>query len=114
MATDLLEQHSLETLERSQPVYSDFRDDEDFRELLVEFVQELPDRAATLTTAFVRGDLAAVKVTAHQLKGSGGGYGFQGLTELAAALETACLLGNPATLGDRLDALLAYLRRIEA
>lgn len=76
---------------RGGVIYSEFHDEEDFREVLVDFVNCLPDRAAALAEYYVSGDLVAVRTLAHQLKGSGGGYGFEKLSLAAGELEDACL-----------------------
>jgi HPt (histidine-containing phosphotransfer) domain-containing protein len=96
------------------PIYSAFRDDEDFQELLVDFVQSAHERTATLSEAFQQGSVDTVRTLAHQLKGAGGGYGFDDLSVIAAELEQACKAETPNIdeIGQRLDTLLDHLRRV--
>jgi CheY-like chemotaxis protein len=62
-----------------------------------------------LRQALERGDFAAIRVLGHNMKGSGGGYGFAALTELGAALEKAALAGDAEAVRGRIDELAAYL-----
>ncbi|MEN0109565.1 MAG: Hpt domain-containing protein [Planctomycetota bacterium] len=69
--------------------------DPKFRELAAGFVRELPARTGRLrgaANAWNRGD---ARDLAHQLKGAGGGYGFDSVSELAAAVETLCVEETP-------------------
>ncbi|MBI3864576.1 MAG: Hpt domain-containing protein [Planctomycetia bacterium] len=93
------------------PVHSEI-DDPDFRGLLVEFVTEIPARRQGLLDAHREQDSAALRTRAHQLKGSGGGYGFPQLSTLAAELERACDAHDPARIVESLDALVDLLNRI--
>jgi HPt (histidine-containing phosphotransfer) domain-containing protein len=62
-----------------------------------------------LRQSLERGDFAAIRVLGHNMKGSGGGYGFAALTELGAALEKAALAGDAETVRRRIAELSAYL-----
>ncbi len=80
--------------------------------LVTEFRQRLRERIEALTSAraALAHDPAArtlVRNVAHALKGSGGTYGFPEVSGAAAAAEQAA----DETLGDRVDALVAVLRR---
>ena len=81
---------SLET-----PIYSSFSADPDFGELVEMFVSELPDRIEQMQDAFESSDWELVQRCAHQLKGALGSYGFESLSDPAAALETATRESSP-------------------
>lgn len=68
-------------------IQSEFADDPDMRELVQEYVSKMPTRIEQMTAAFERGEREQLIRLAHQLKGSGGGYGFQMLTVAAERLE---------------------------
>jgi HPt (histidine-containing phosphotransfer) domain-containing protein len=61
--------------------------DEDFAELVQEFLAGLPAQLGKLEAALNEQDFQALRTCAHQLKGSGGGYGYPALTTHAADLE---------------------------
>ena len=67
----------------------------------------------TARTALEAGDFAQIRVWAHRLKGSGGGYGVPALTEYAALLEKAAIQGDETGVGDQLGILETYLRRLD-
>jgi len=70
------------------PIESDLaRDDASFTDLVQEFVEGLNDRLGDMDRTLSLGDFKALQVAAHQLKGTGGGYGYPSITERAAELE---------------------------
>lgn len=97
-----------------EPIRSAFEDDPDMLEIVREFAAELPNRMADLEDRREGGDLPALQVLAHQLKGAGGGYGFPQITDAAAALERAIKEGAGAPLiKERCVALVEILRAVE-
>lgn len=71
-----------------EPLVSELADDEDMADLLREFVQDLDVKCANIRQALQSNDLATLARMGHQLKGSGGGYGYPALSAAGAALET--------------------------
>ena len=69
------------------------REDSSFADIVGEFVEGLGDRLATMEEAIRGGDFEALRAAAHQLKGSGGGYGYPILTERAGSLEQLAKAG---------------------
>ena len=70
------------------PIESDLaRDNPSFTDLVLEFVEGLDDRLSNMDRVLSVGDFKALQVAAHQLKGTGGGYGYPSITERAAKLE---------------------------
>jgi HPt (histidine-containing phosphotransfer) domain-containing protein len=70
------------------PIGSDLvREDPSFADIVVHFVNSLSERLTELEEAIRTADLDALRIAAHQLKGSGGGYGYPTLYEQAAKLE---------------------------
>jgi HPt (histidine-containing phosphotransfer) domain-containing protein len=63
------------------------RDDPSFADIVSEFVNGLSGRLTAMEEAIRDADFEALRVAAHQLKGSGGGYGYPVLSEKAAKLE---------------------------
>ncbi len=70
--------------------------DDGLMQLIAEFVATLPDRAAALERTMADGDVGTVARLAHQLKGTGGGYGFAPISEAAARLERSARDGADA------------------
>ena len=71
-----------------EPIESELlRDDPTFADIVIPFVQGLAERLRIMEDSIRAADFDALKVAAHQLKGSGGGYGYPQLTAGAAQLE---------------------------
>lgn len=70
------------------PIPSDLvRSDPSFADIVLEFVNGLFARLNQMEDALRNSDFEALRVAAHQLKGSGGGYGYPLLSERATELE---------------------------
>jgi HPt (histidine-containing phosphotransfer) domain-containing protein len=90
-------------------VYSIFASDPDYRELLEMFVEGMPAKQVELEACFRAETLEPLALKAHQIKGAGGGYGFPGLTDRAAALEAACQAHDRSAVASTLNALIEYM-----
>ncbi|GAB5496178.1 MAG: hypothetical protein Phyf2KO_12580 [Phycisphaerales bacterium] len=77
--------------DNSLHIRSEFADDPDMHDLVYEYVSKMATRIEKMTTAFEQGEREQLIRLTHQLKGSGGGYGFPMLTSLAAELEKTLL-----------------------
>jgi histidine phosphotransfer protein HptB len=73
------------------PLRSIYDEDPEMCELVRVFALELPGRAEELERHVASGNLERLHVLAHQLKGAGGGYGYDEISALAGALENAIL-----------------------
>lgn len=76
------------------PLRSSFADDPEMAGLIGEFVEQLPARCAQLSAARRGNDFPSLACLAHQLKGAGGGYGYDCITEAALVLEQHARAGN--------------------
>jgi len=95
-------------------IYSSWRNDPDYADLLPLFVDELPLMRSALVEFAKVCDFENVKREAHKLRGSAGGYGYPGLSDLAGQLEDTCKKSAhdaQAILQD-VDQLIGYLERI--
>ena len=93
-----------------EPIRSIFEDDPDILEIVQEFAAELPDRVAEIQASLASGESSGLQTIAHQLKGAGGGYGFQQITDSAAALEHAVKQGeSESIIKEKCDELCAIL-----
>ncbi|MCU0712737.1 MAG: Hpt domain-containing protein [Pirellula sp.] len=68
-------------------IHSTLAGDEDFADLLSEFVHELASRQQSLREHLQNQDVQLLTRLVHQLKGACGGYGFACLTDAAKNLE---------------------------
>jgi signal transduction histidine kinase/CheY-like chemotaxis protein len=78
---------SSENSKRATGLFSDFAEDEEFQELLQEFVNMLPEIMGEMMLAAESEDWETLQAVSHRLKGSGGSYGFPEITELAKKIN---------------------------
>jgi HPt (histidine-containing phosphotransfer) domain-containing protein len=76
-----------ETQPSGQPVRSTLATDPEMQELIEFFVNEIPNRVDAMQTAWQEEDATSLERIVHQLKGAGGGYGFQTISDAATAVE---------------------------
>jgi signal transduction histidine kinase/DNA-binding response OmpR family regulator len=94
-------------------VCSEFADDPEMKQLVEEYVGRLPGEVAKLRTMLDAGEIDNLRRVAHQLKGSGGGYGFDQITELASVADQ--LIKEGAQIGQirsQIDQLIEYIRKV--
>ena len=98
-----------------EALVSTYADDQDMKEIVEQFVHELPSRSTAILQASQTSDVETLKRMAHQLKGAAGGYGFPRITEAAGALETALEEKlDPTSLQQRVEVLANLCRRARA
>ena len=98
-----------------ETIYSSLAGDPCMGELVEMYIEETPARIAALEQAFAGGDRDALRISAHQMRGAAGSYGFEPLTISAGVLETAIRAGeSPETVQRAFDELIAACRRIRA
>jgi HPt (histidine-containing phosphotransfer) domain-containing protein len=73
----------------ADPLRSEFAEDAEMAELLRQFADGLAGTCRELRRGLDEGDTATVRRIGHQLKGSGGGYGYPDLTDAGRRLEDA-------------------------
>ena len=98
------------------PIVSTFGQDEWMRHLLREFINDSRETVNTLRSAAFTSDEAQIRQICRQLKGAGGGYGFeevsQSASEVIMALEN--MAGDVQAQQVAVDSLLNVLGRIRA
>lgn len=96
-------------------IHSLFATDEDFADLLREFVAGLPNRQQSLKDCVENRDLERLTRIIHQLKGACGGYGFPDLTDAARTLEEQLRTGvELSELHDQILQFADLLSRVSA
>jgi signal transduction histidine kinase/CheY-like chemotaxis protein/HPt (histidine-containing phosphotransfer) domain-containing protein len=108
-------QLSMEPQKTQSPggIESEFANDPDMKDLVDEYVQRLPVEVAKMTSLLNSGEIESLRRVAHQLKGSGGGYGFNQITSLAAVADHSIKDGAPIEkLKSEIDSLIEHIRAI--
>ena len=87
--------------------------DEDLEELIPGFLENRGNDVQLLREAISGEDFTRIQSTGHSLKGVGGGYGFDGLSEIGASIEIAAKEQNMPQIEQLVDQMADYLERIE-
>ena len=87
--------------------------DRDLEDLIPNFMTNRHTDLAAMRDAVNKADYETICGLAHCIKGAGGGYGFDGLTEIAADLELAAKAQDSAAISTRLESLADYLQKVE-
>ena len=87
--------------------------DRDLEDLIPGFMENRQEDMGRLRNALDRGDFEALAGIAHTLKGSGGGYGFDEITEISAGMEIAAKARDKTAVEAALAALITYLERVQ-
>ena len=67
---------------------------------------------AKLREALDRGDFITIRTLGHQMSGTGGGYGFEPITEIGSALEESALAADAARIRASVEDLDHYLSAV--
>jgi HPt (histidine-containing phosphotransfer) domain-containing protein len=87
--------------------------DADLEDLIPGFLENRARDVRELSSALSRSDFESIRITGHSMKGSGGGYGFDALTDLGAAIEAAAKAADATAIAKLIEELSEYLQRVE-
>lgn len=80
--------------------------------LIPDFLNNRARDVETLKAALQDGDYENIRITGHNLKGCGAGYGFQGITDIGAEIELAAKSKDINQLDQQIEVLSDYLMKI--
>jgi len=81
--------------------------------LVPKFMTNRKNEVTTMQAALAAQDFETVRTVAHGMKGAGGSYGFDRITEMAATIEHAAKSDVGATIGTGLNGLGSYLKQVD-
>jgi HPt (histidine-containing phosphotransfer) domain-containing protein len=87
--------------------------DEDLEELIPGFLKNRNKDVPVLREAFAQQDIDKLQSVGHSLKGVGGGYGFDFLSEIGAEIENAAKQKNLDVMEELINRLADYLERVD-
>jgi HPt (histidine-containing phosphotransfer) domain-containing protein len=89
------------------------RIDPDISELVPGFLDNRRRDVERLLALAAVGDFGEIRLIGHSMKGAGGGYGFDRITELGAEIELAALAADAAAVRVAAESLGSYLGRLD-
>src|SRR6478752_5763909 len=87
--------------------------DPDLEELIPGFLENRRKDAAVLARAAKAGDEKTIRLLGHRMKGDGGGYGFQEISQIGEALEQAATRQDWKVIVEKTEALTAFLAQVD-
>jgi len=87
--------------------------DRDLEDLIPGFKERRRKDVVNLRSSLAAGDMENIRITGHSMKGTGGSYGFDEISTIGAALESAAMGGQDARISEIIDHLESYLERVE-
>jgi PAS domain S-box-containing protein len=96
------------------PIRSTLGDQPRMKPIIADFVGGLPEEVELMAGHLRRNDLEALRRLVHQLRGAGGGYGFDAISERAAdAEESIRASDNLEKITNQVNVLIDIIRRVE-
>jgi len=87
--------------------------DAELEEIVPSFLQNRQKDIGTIREAISAKDFATIQRLGHIMKGAGGGYGFDRITELGASMEKAAKAQDLSQIENDLESLVRYLNGVE-
>lgn len=87
--------------------------DADLEELIPGFLENRNSDILKLRASLESSDFENLRSIGHSLKGVGGGYGFELMSEIGAEIESAAKNNNADLIKDKINQFDDYLKRID-
>lgn len=87
--------------------------DEDMEDIIPEYLKNRHKDIQQTEISLKKNDFEKIRIIGHSMKGSGGGYGFDRITEIGAVIEQAAINQDSAGVRQQIEQLLDYLNRVE-
>jgi len=87
--------------------------DKDLEELVPDFFHNRHNDIQKIVAALDRNDFEVIRGIGHTLKGVGGGYGFDEITDFGREIETAAKAGNADDILYWINELYRYLTEVQ-
>lgn len=89
------------------------RADPDLKDLIPGYLENRRKDIQKITEAVARGDFETARILGHSMKGSGGGYGFDRVSEIGAEIEQKAKMCDGQGIAAAVAPLDTYLQQIE-
>ena len=86
--------------------------DQDLEEIVPGFLENRRRDVQTLETALQENNLAQIQLIGHRMRGDGGGYGFDAISMVGAALEQAAARADRDAIRRHTAELIDFLDRV--
>ena len=87
--------------------------DKDLKPIIPQFLENRKNDIHKISNYLEENNYEEIEVIGHSMKGSGGGYGFEEITEIGKEIENAAKAKNSKKIMKEVDNLKLYLEEIE-
>ncbi len=87
--------------------------DKDLEDLIPGYLENRRRDVISIREALKKNDLDTIRIVGHSMKGSGGGYGFDRITEIGKLIEESAKNMDKEGIIGHIDGLSRYLDHIE-
>ena len=87
--------------------------DPELEDLIPGFINNRRKDVIKMQAALQDSDFEAIRILGHSMKGAGGGYGFDVITDIGRAIETAAAEKNTQMLNDQIHLLSHFIENVE-
>jgi HPt (histidine-containing phosphotransfer) domain-containing protein len=87
--------------------------DPEIADLIPGFLENRRKDTQTMGDALTQGDFETIRILGHSMKGAGGSYGFDAITDIGKSLEQAAKDKDTERIERSLQELSVYLDRLE-
>lgn len=86
--------------------------DKDLEDLIPGYIENRRRDITSIEEALKKNDFETIRILGHSMKGSGGGYGFDAITDIGKRIEEAAKVMEPGEIGKQIASLSEYLHNI--
>ncbi|MBI3592277.1 MAG: Hpt domain-containing protein [Nitrospirae bacterium] len=87
--------------------------DADLEALIPGFLQNRREDIKSILTALEVGDYQTIRILGHSMKGTGGGYGFDAISQIGYSIEKAATDRNAGEIKKLISTLSSYIESVE-
>lgn len=87
--------------------------DADLEDLIPEYLENRQKDILQINVDLEKNDFENIRILGHSMKGSGGGYGFDKITEIGAMIEQSAQSRNSGEIKKQIEELSSFLEKIE-
>lgn len=88
--------------------------DSELEPIVPEFLENRKKDCLTILTLLDTDSFSEIRTLGHRMKGAGGSYGFDEISEIGEAIEDAALNGDKSIIKNCISRLAAYLDKVVA
>jgi HPt (histidine-containing phosphotransfer) domain-containing protein len=82
--------------------------------IVPEFIENRKKDCILISTLLETSSFGEIRTLGHRMKGAGGSYGFDDISELGETIEDAALTGDTGAICNAIQQLSVYLERVVA